>query len=545
MDPARQLRVIWGYRWWLLLAALAAAAAAYFVSDSLKPSYRAEALAQVIPSEQAEGSFLGEDELLSFTNLYAELAKSTSVIEAARGKGFRDVPYATFREDVKVAPEQELGVLTLTGEAENGATAARYANAYSEAFSEYVDSTQAEQRDTRIARIDSRLEDLQGRLEDASSDSETATIQAELEALQARAAEERLRSGDSVRVFQRATAPTSPESPKPVRNAILAFLAMLVIGAALAYLRFTVTNRYGSSDEAAQDLELPLLAEIPAAREDEVPSVESFRMLRASVDFALGERRRTNEALSSLAPAGANGAGDPAAARRLARTSADPNGAGLGEESGVLLITSPESGSGKSHVVTNLSRAFAFDGRLVVAMDGDLRRPTLHERLGVALEPGLRDLLSSNTPTRADVAMLLTKRVPLAEAALRRGGELKVLTAGQPLEDSAETLSTNRMGEAVDALAEQHDLVVLDSPPVLAIVDAVVLTRYSDGVVLVIDGRKTRRRDARRAVQTLRAMQAPILGFVFNGAPSPRSYSSYYSAQPQPQQIAPQAPSRS
>jgi Mrp family chromosome partitioning ATPase len=81
-------------------------------------------------------------------------------------------------------------------------------------------------------------------------------------------------------------------------------------------------------------------------------------------------------------------------------------------------------------------------------------------------------------------------------------------------------------------LSHDNDVVLVDSPPVLAIVDAVVLTRYADGVVLVVDARRSRRRNIRRSVETLRAVQAPILGLVFNRSKVSASEYGYYGAMP-------------
>ena len=88
------------------------------------------------------------------------------------------------------------------------------------------------------------------------------------------------------------------------------------------------------------------------------------------------------------------------------------------------------------------------------------------------------------------------------------------------------------MASIVEQLHADYDFVVLDSPPVLAIVDAVVLSRYSDGVVLVVDARRSRRRNVRRAVETLRAVEAPILGLVFNKSSVSATEYGYYGAYP-------------
>ncbi len=99
-----------------------------------------------------------------------------------------------------------------------------------------------------------------------------------------------------------------------------------------------------------------------------------------------------------------------------------------------------------------------------------------------------------------------------------QGGELDVIAAGPPTAEATELLSSGRMRDAMETLSDSYGYVVLDSSPVLPVVDAIVLARYSQGVVLVVDALRSRRRDVRRAMQTLRASEAPMLGFVFNRA---------------------------
>jgi Mrp family chromosome partitioning ATPase len=161
----------------------------------------------------------------------------------------------------------------------------------------------------------------------------------------------------------------------------------------------------------------------------------------------------------------------------------------------------------------------------VTAVDGDLRRPTLHQVFNKPLSPGLSDLLVvENAPHPADVVV----KVGLAADGGRTGGELMLMPAGAHAEDSVESLSSDKMKSVVQYLRSENDVVVFDTPPTLVVVDPIVLARYADGVVFVIDSRRTRRRDARRAVEALRAIGAPILGFAYNRSNSKQTrYDAY------------------
>jgi Mrp family chromosome partitioning ATPase len=148
----------------------------------------------------------------------------------------------------------------------------------------------------------------------------------------------------------------------------------------------------------------------------------------------------------------------------------------------------------------------------VTAVDADLRRPTLNEIFKAPLSPGLSDLLvNGSQPELADV----TTDVRLPQGAAG-DGSLQLVPAGSHTEEAVESLSSRRMKDVVDFLQADNDLVLFDSPPTLVVVDPIVLSRYADGVVFVIDSRHTRRREARRAIEALRATGAPLLGFAFN-----------------------------
>jgi capsular exopolysaccharide synthesis family protein len=196
---------------------------------------------------------------------------------------------------------------------------------------------------------------------------------------------------------------------------------------------------------------------------------------------------------------------------------------GSTQDSASLLVTGAESGSGKSYITSNLVRTLAAEGRHVATIDGDLRRPTLHEVFGVQLAPGLGELLLSEQASPASQVA-----VSIPEAAAGSPGSLRLLPAGKHDEAAVEWLSSSRMERTVAEMQAGADVVVFDSPPTLIVVDPVVLARYVDGVLFVVDSRKTRRRDARRAIEALRATGAPLLGIVFNRASTKQS-GYYYS----------------
>ena len=487
METPHPLRILWSGRWWLLAAMVVAAVAAYQLSSLMPERYKAEALAQVLPRSQAAGLALSTDELLQVTNFYSELAR-TSPVER-RAERTADAPRGTFRDAIDVEARPDLLVLAFSASADDATTAERRANAYARAFAGFVADQQSEERQETLRAPQERVTELQEQLSALpAGDPQAGLLTAELQALQTRLADEALAPSDSVRVIQPALAPRDPDAPKPLRNAILAAIAALVLAGAALLARTVLGDRYGSIEEAALDLRLPVLGEVPKDELDAVPAVEAFRKLRTRVTHALPPSDRH-----------------------------------------AVLITSPEEATGKSHVVTGLARSLGSDGASVVAIDADLRRPVLHDRLGVPRTPGLADTLDSRD--RLSLADVMHP-VPLPPAARDRGGELVAVPAGRPLPDSAEALSGPRMGQLVDTLLERFDIVVLDSPPVLALADAAVVSRQAGGVLLVVDLKRSHRRAMRRAVQALRSLDAPLLGLVHNRAKLQDGSYGYYAAEP-------------
>jgi capsular exopolysaccharide synthesis family protein len=489
------LRLIWASKSLLLVFAVAAAIVVYLVSSSEADQYESKALGQIVSAGQAEGEILTEEQLLSLSNLFSELAKTSSVLELAHEEEAVKGRAGEFNASVGIEPQARVGVLGFTSTTGDPEESAAFANAYANGFAKYLNELQVDQRKTSLVPIQTRINEINAELAELSTASpDYAGLQVELQSLQDQIAAQSANPGDTLRVIEPAVATSTPVSPKPTRNAILAFIGALLLGTLIVYLRDLVFDRYRSPEEAARDLGLPLLGEIP--RGNGTPALEAFRTLRTALMLSLEQSIR-----STL-----NGPG-----RRA-------------NDGATILITGAESGCGKSYVTSNFVRTLAAEGRRVAVVDGDLRRPTLNTVFGVPLSPGLSDLLVSE---QAPPVQQITTEVH-SGAANGSPGTLRVLPAGAHAESAVEWLSSARMQTVVEELRAEDDVVVFDSPPTLVVVDPVVLARYAEGVLFVVDSRKTRRRDARRAVEALRAIGAPLLGVAFNRSNTKQSrYDSY------------------
>ena len=180
-----------------------------------------------------------------------------------------------------------------------------------------------------------------------------------------------------------------------------------------------------------------------------------------------------------------------------------------------IMVTSALPGEGKTTTATNVAISMARGGKSVVLVDSDLRKPAMHTILG--LEPS-RGLTSALLGTATIDEVLLSSGVE----------NLKVVVSGPLPPDSTRVLRSPRMVELIKALEERADIVIFDSPPVLAVADPIVLAAQVDGVLLVVDSNGTRRDALRRTAQNLNQVNPNILGAVLNKVKSGRSGGYYY-----------------
>ncbi|HLF90833.1 MAG TPA: CpsD/CapB family tyrosine-protein kinase, partial [Anaerolineales bacterium] len=170
-----------------------------------------------------------------------------------------------------------------------------------------------------------------------------------------------------------------------------------------------------------------------------------------------------------------------------------------------LLITSPSPKDGKSTIATNLATVIAQSGRQVALIDSDMRRPSLHSKLRLSNRTGLSDLF---VQSNGQVASYLRET---------KVHGLELITSGSLPPNPAELVGSEKMGEIMRQMLSCADVVVIDSPPVMAVTDAAVLAPRVDGVLLILRPGITKLAAAKQTVETLLRGGANILGAVLNG----------------------------
>lgn len=278
--------------------------------------------------------------------------------------------------------------------------------------------------------------------------------------------------GNNVRIVERASVPGAPFSPNLRRSAALGGLVGLLVALGLAVGLDHVNDTIRTPDDVTRRLRLPFLGLIPAVRGGH----QNRPILSGSTDFSEAIRAlRTSLALTHR-----------------------------GDGSAIVLVTSAQPLEGKTTTACNLAMALAYGGARVLLIDADLRCPGVHTGLGLDNTRGLSDLLS-NQAALPETVQRLTEP------------SLWVMTAGQTPSNPSELLASGRMDGLMRQVQEgPFDWVVIDTPPVLAVTDASIVTRWASGVAFVVGSEMTRGRLAERAIATLSAARPSFIGAVLN-----------------------------
>jgi capsular exopolysaccharide synthesis family protein len=282
------------------------------------------------------------------------------------------------------------------------------------------------------------------------------------------------RPGD-VSIVEAATKPSSPFKPNIMMNTILAAAVGLFLAAGIAFL----IEYLDDTVKSPEDLEangLPSLGGVARFHRPKDPAdnliagsasqghfSEAYRVLRTNVQFSTIDRPGQT-----------------------------------------LLVTSANPREGKSTTAANLALVTAQAGKKVILVDSDLRRPSIHRFFGLSNGQGLTNLLLS---PQSGINGCAQKT---------RFENLAVVTSGPLPPNPSELLASRRLDAVLDALKTQADVIIMDSPPALAVADASILASKVDGTMLVVDSSKTRAQALRRTLEALAKSKTHILGAVLN-----------------------------
>ena len=396
-------------------------------------------------------------------------------------------------------------VAAITVTSSHRAFAARAANAYAFAYikssqDRYLGTVQAasSQLQSQVNALQSQITDLQGQVVSLKGGALSALVTrlgnltAQQQALRTQLSQLQVNAAQAPsggQVVAPATVPTSPSSPKPLVDAILAGFLGLILAVAYVLMREFLDDRIKAQQQLESITEgLPVLGIIPRLPEwknrkdhplitvqrPKSPPAEAYRGLRTSVQFA-----------------------------------------GLERKAKVIEVTSASMGEGKTTTSANLAVSLAETGAEVVVVGADLRKPRIHEFFDIDNDKGMTSVLVGEVSLDEVLK-------PVAEIE-----HLTVLPSGPVPPNPSELLGSRQARELLEDLTQRFDYVVLDSPPVLPVTDAAVLSGAVDVVVLVCAANDTTIKQLSKALQLLEQVDAPMLGTVLNGASESDAYVYY------------------
>lgn len=338
----------------------------------------------------------------------------------------------------------------------------------------------AEAEEQRLSR---QVETLQTLADDLLRERQKARIDQAVEAGQ-------------VEIVDQALVPQSPMGRGGKKRLMFALLVGLLIGASGALVLDRLNTAIFRREEVEEMLHLPVLAIIPRI----APDAEAKRRKKLKLPSAKALARRGAEAAQGLITVSDLHSAGSQAYRKLRTHLIFSTG---GDPLRTLLVTSPGASEGKSSITANLAVTFAQQRLRVLLVDCDIRRSRLHTMFGIDRLPGLTEVL--------------VRQATLEESIRPTDVEgLHLLPAGTLVPNVSELLGSDRMRAVLAELSDRYDLVLVDTPPVLAAADAEILGVQTDAALVVVRAGQTERQPAQYAVQQLRAIGARVVGGVLN-----------------------------
>ncbi|HZT97146.1 MAG TPA: polysaccharide biosynthesis tyrosine autokinase [Chloroflexota bacterium] len=487
-------------RWvaFAIIPAVVLALLAYLYEDSVPKTYQATAVLFVQESSTAIGTggiqpTTQDSEQLAAA--YTQLINAPVIINnvqhllASRYHGFKVSHDQITAASSQSSTAQQNGLqISISAVDTNPGRAEAVANAVGYQFVSHINFLTASRYQRDISAAERQLHGQESALRFAGA-GQRPFIQQNITTLQTTIADLKVvrDASQTVSMYSAAPKPSLPIGPHPARTSLLVgFVVLLLCGAGI-FLYDYFDDSIRTPEEAEELVGAPVLGTIqkfdPARTggqlitEKQPRSVisEAYRLVRTNIQF-------TN-------------------VDRPPRT---------------LVVTSSRPKEGKSTTAGNLAHVFADAGNRVTLVDADLRRPSLHKIFAIAGREGLTSLLVSN------------------EMNGHHGHEtsqpnLRVIASGPIPPNPTDLLGSHRMQALIDDEQQESGVVIIDSPPVLAVADAAVLSTMADGVVLVVDPSETKRRELRRSREAIEAVGGKIIGLIINRlTPHGSGYYYYY-----------------
>jgi capsular exopolysaccharide synthesis family protein len=504
------IQVLWARKWLIILTMIVAVTVTGLGSYLISPVYSATAVVRILTPNNGNSDWLQPnieyaDRLM---NTLSEVAVTDPVLETLmRELNLQSIPDF----EVAIVPNSEL--MRITAEHNDPTVARDIANRLAALVILHSQQADATDEGTATDTLIAELRNAEAELTKAAEAYERVLNTSPQDAARVEAARQTYSLRDNIyqttlRLFERtsfrdtirastlriidpADVPALPSKPQRILMIAIGLVMGAIAGVGLASLFEKLETKLYTTEQIEAVTELDVLAKIPNAKRNRaglfashLPQAEAFRRL-------------TIHLLSMDRP------------NRLQ----------------TLLVTSAEPEEGKSTVTANLALAIAQTGKEVVVIDTDTRCPSLHKIFGLDNEAGLSDFLRKKVTLDACLQQTRFPRV-------------QVLTSGKLYGNANPTLllTSPQMNSLLRHLAQQFDVILLDTPAYLAVTDAAVLAPVADGVLLVVRHGRIRKRTVLSVCQQLRSVNANLIGVVINRAERKDMYGRrYYQALPEEQ----------
>lgn len=328
---------------------------------------------------------------------------------------------------------------------------------------------------------------------------------------------------DDVTIMSIASVPERPINKNMVRFGIVGFLMGLLLGVMFAVFNEMVDTSIGTIEDVERTIEVPVLATIPHINIEKMKEKigQDFPQLRNTEH--LEDKARLITHFDPKNPA--------AEAYRILRTNIQFLSAQ--KKIKTILITSTSMQEGKTTTLSNLAVAFAQDGKKVLAIGANLRRPSIHRVFGIKKGDGISDILINNASWKEcvhsikdffmhDINVEGITEIPGLD-------NLHIITFGKIPPNPSELLSSEAMDNFLNSVRDLYDLIIIDAPPLLPVADSSLLARKADGVILVYQVGRIPRNSLLRSKERLQNVDAHLLGMVLNDIRPEVSGASYVS----------------
>jgi non-specific protein-tyrosine kinase len=507
-DLRRYIGLLWQWAWLLILVTVLAGVSAYIFSKRSTPIYQATTtvlINEAPATRSTDYAAIVASERQAQT--YAQLMAKQPVLEGVIEQLGLDKNVGDLKDALEIQPLRDTTLIEVKVEDPDPQLAAAIANAIVTVFSEQIQALQSSRYVASKQSLSDQLEQMDEQIKKstealAAMDEAGDEDPAERSRLEENLAQYRqtyaylLQSYEQVRLAEAqstssviqvepAIPPENPIKPRVMMNTLLAAVVGLFVALGIIFLKEALDDTLRNPDEITSQLDLPVLGLVArhesnggkpiTMNEPRALVSEAFRSLRTNLQFA----------------------------------SVDNN-------MHTLLVTSPSPSDGKTIVAANLAVVMAQSGRDVVLLDADLRRPRVHKVFDVPNQVGVTGLFVQDE-FNINGSILSTDTE-----------HLQIITSGEIPPNPAELLGSGKMLEIIEAVKEYADLLIIDSPPVMAVTDASVLAPRVDGVLLVLKPGETHMAAAKQTVDQLRRVGANILGVVLNEVDLHRSRYNYY-----------------